>query len=101
MRPVATIEILCRLRFRQAIHAPEVATVRHAHSQVPQSAAMRINEQIGAGHLGGEFVGVPAGGITRTVPSALTSTLRSYLPLGGSGGAGVGCGAGGDFCINC
>ena len=77
-RPVAAIEILRRLRFRQAIHAAEIASIGNAHPQVAQDAAMRIHEQIGRSHFTGGFVGAAlVGETTRTVPSEFTSTFRS------------------------
>ena len=80
VRPVAAIEVLRRLGFRQAIEAAEIAAVRDAHPQVAQNAAVRINEQPGLGHLAGGLVAagrLVKGGMTLTEPSALTSTLRS------------------------
>jgi hypothetical protein len=50
LRPTAAIEIGRCFSFRQAVHAPEIAAVSDAYPQVAQDAAMRINEQILAGH---------------------------------------------------
>ena len=51
VRPVAAIEVLRRLGFRQAIEAAEIAAVGEAHPQVAQDASLRIDEQTGIGHL--------------------------------------------------
>ena len=80
VRPVAAIEILRRLGFRQTIEAAEITAVRDAHPQVAQGAPVRIDEQPGLGHLAGGLIiagRLVKGGITLTEPSALTSTLRS------------------------
>jgi hypothetical protein len=83
VRPVTAIEILRRLRLRKAIQATEVAAVGKAYPQVAQNPTLRIHERAGLGHgCGGALVAVGAlvpvkGGMTRTEPSASTSTFRS------------------------
>ena len=77
VRPVTAIEILGCLRFRQAIHATEITAIREADAQVAQSSTVRVNQPRGAGHFDGAVGALVAGGITRTVPSELTSTFKS------------------------
>ena len=55
MRPVAAIEVVRRLGFRQAIEAAEIAAVGEADPQVAQDASLRINEQAGPGSFGGRI----------------------------------------------
>ncbi len=44
VRPVAPIEIVRRLGFRQAVQAAKIATIGDAYPQVAQNAAMRIDQ---------------------------------------------------------
>ena len=78
---MATVEVLRGLGFRQAVETTKIAPVGQAHPQVPQDAAMRIGEKIGAAHLGGGALVVLGssenGGMTLTEPSAFTSTFKS------------------------
>jgi hypothetical protein len=81
VRPVTAIEILRRLRFREAIHTAKIAAVGETDSQVAKNPAVGINQRIRRGHCFGVGA-VPAGlfvsgGMTRTDPSVLTSTFKS------------------------
>jgi hypothetical protein len=44
VRPVASIKIVCRLGFRQAVQAPKIATIGDTYPQVAQNATMRIDQ---------------------------------------------------------
>src|SRR5262245_15327958 len=85
-----SVEVLSGFRFWKAIKAPEVAPVGHAHPQVAQHASIRIDERSCIHHLGAGLPGVfvVTGGITRTFPSDVISTFRSY----GLGCFAAGCG---------
>src|SRR5262249_13639974 len=79
LRPVAAIEILGGLGFRQAIQAAEITAVSQAYPQITQHPPMRINQELRSRHFGGSGAAavLVIGGMTLTEPSALTSTFRS------------------------
>src|SRR2546430_945898 len=75
-RPFIPIKIRGRFRLRQTVKAAEVTTVRNAHAQVAQDAAMRIDEQIGLDHgLAGALVDA---GTTLPRPFRSNSTSRRF-----------------------
>ncbi len=80
MGPASTVKVLSSLGFRQTLEATKITAVGEADTQVAQDASVGVNQQVRPGHLGGGLVAaglLVAGGITRTLPSAVTSTLSS------------------------
>ena len=80
--PTAAVEVVGRLRFRQAVEAAEVTAVCDADPQVAHDATMRIHQQTATPHyLGvvGAGAFVPSGATTFAPPSCLSSTFRLKL----------------------